>query len=153
MTTQARVLVIDDSLPNRELASAQLTAAGYSVQLAEDGEQGLAMVAARQPDLVLLDVRMPGMNGFEVCKRLRESPGGQQSAIVFATALNDLVSHQQALASGADDFLTKPLNRCSGSSGLKLSCTKGMSSSGPSATRSSPPRPSARPSLRSSSTI
>jgi two-component system sensor histidine kinase/response regulator len=111
MTTQACVLVVDDSLANRELASANLTAAGYSVQLAEDGEQGLAMFAARQPDLVLLDMMMPGMNGFEVYKRLRASPGGQETAIVFVTALNDLVSHQQALASGADDFLTKPINR------------------------------------------
>ncbi len=79
--------------------------------MAEGGEQGIAAFKERAPDLVLLDILMPGLDGFETCKRLKELPGGRDIPVVFLTALGDLGSHQRAIESGADDFLTKPINR------------------------------------------
>jgi two-component system sensor histidine kinase/response regulator len=106
-----RILVIDDNAANRQVAEGHLVAAGYSVVLAEGGEQGIAAFKERPPDLVLLDILMPGLDGFETCKRLRDLPGPKEVPIVFLTALGDLSSHQKAIDSGADDFLTKPISR------------------------------------------
>jgi len=111
MKSSGHILVVDDNLHNREFVAGHLVNAGYSITLAESGEEGLRQFNFRSPDLVLLDVMMPGMDGFETCKRIRESPGGSDASVVFATALTDLGSHQRAMASGADDFLTKPINR------------------------------------------
>src|SRR5262249_44901630 len=71
----------------------------------------LALFEKLAPDLVLLDVLMPGLDGFETCRQLRQLKGGSEVAVVFVTALSDFGSHQRAMASGADDFLSKPLNR------------------------------------------
>jgi two-component system sensor histidine kinase/response regulator len=109
--TKAVVLVVDDDERNRFLAEAVLDSAGYAVTLAPSGSDALASFAREAPDLVLLDVMMPIMDGYETCKRLRELPGGENVPIVFLTANSDLSAHQKALDSGADDFLTKPLNR------------------------------------------
>jgi two-component system, sensor histidine kinase and response regulator len=106
-----RILVIDDSEQNRVLAQAFLTQAGYEVTQAESGEAAIAEFLKAPPELVLLDVLMPGMDGFETCARLRELPTGQDTPIIFVTALSDLGTHQKAMGSGADDFLNKPLNR------------------------------------------
>jgi two-component system, sensor histidine kinase and response regulator len=105
------VLVIDDNLQNREVAEGHLVSCGYDAILADGGESGLACFAERRPDLVLLDVVMPGMDGFETCRRLRALPGGAETPILFLTALGDLGTHKAAMDSGADDFLTKPINR------------------------------------------
>lgn len=105
------VLVVDDNAQNRRLIEANLTAADYAVVQAESGERALAAFETSSPSLVLLDVLMPGISGFETCKRMRCSRGGDEVAIVFLTALNDLGAHHEAMASGADDFLTKPINR------------------------------------------
>jgi len=105
------VLVVDDNAANRQVAEGHLVAAGYAVQLAESGEQALAAFQKRPPDLVLLDILMPGWDGFETCKRLKALPEGREVPIVFLTALGDLTSHQKALENGADDFLIKPINR------------------------------------------
>ena len=105
------VLVIDDNLQNREVAEGHLVSAGYDAVLADGGESGLARFQDRHPDLVLLDVVMPRMDGFETCRRLRALPGGPDVPILFLTALGDLGTHKAALDSGADDFLTKPINR------------------------------------------
>lgn len=105
------VLVIDDNLQNRHLAEAQLASAGYEVVLAESGEKGLERFLERTPDLVLLDVKMPGMDGFETCRRMRQLPGGNDVPIVFVTAAHDLESYQKALSCGADDFLSKPVQQ------------------------------------------
>jgi signal transduction histidine kinase len=112
------ILVVDDNLQNREVAEGHLVAAGYAAIQADSGEQALAILSARpndgdarRPDLVLLDVLMPGMDGFETCRRIRALPDGADIPILFLTALGDLGTHKSALDSGADDFLTKPINR------------------------------------------
>jgi two-component system sensor histidine kinase/response regulator len=107
----ATILVVDDNLQNREVAEGHLVGAGYLVIQAEGGAEGLALLAARRPDLVLLDVLMPGMDGYETCRRIRELPEIGGVPVLFLTALGDLETHRAALESGADDFLTKPLNR------------------------------------------
>jgi two-component system, sensor histidine kinase and response regulator len=105
------ILVIDDNLQNREVAEGHLVSAGYNAVLADGGEAGLARFQELRPDLILLDVVMPRMDGFETCRRLRALPSGPDVPILFLTALGDLGTHKAALDSGADDFLTKPINR------------------------------------------
>ena len=105
------ILVVDDNLQNREVAEGNLIGAGYAVIQAEGGAEGLALLVERRPDLVLLDVLMPGMDGYETCRRIRALPQGGDVPVLFLTALGDLETHKAALESGADDFLTKPLNR------------------------------------------
>ena len=105
------VLVVDDNLQNREVAEGNLIGAGYTVIQAEGGAEALELLTARRPDLVLLDVLMPGIDGYETCRRIRALPEGGDVPVLFLTALGDLETHKAALESGADDFLTKPLNR------------------------------------------
>jgi two-component system, sensor histidine kinase and response regulator len=105
------ILVVDDNLQNREVAEGHLVSSGYAAILADSGERALAMFEEQRPELVLLDVLMPRMDGFETCRRLRALPGGPETPILFLTALGDLGTHKSALDSGADDFLTKPINR------------------------------------------
>ena len=105
------ILVVDDNLQNRLVAEGHLASVGYRVLQAESGAQAIERFAAEAPDLVLLDVLMPGLNGFETCQRLRALPAGPETPICFLTALEDLQSHEQAMASGADDYLTKPIRR------------------------------------------
>lgn len=105
-----RVLVVDDNAANRELAVATLEdEADLDVKAVEDGATALAALQSWRPDCVLLDARMPGMDGFEVCRRMRALPQGSQVPILFLTAQRDLDTFDAALASGADDFLTKPV--------------------------------------------
>lgn len=103
------ILVVDDNEQNRALADASLEDEGYHVVLASTGAEALAAFEAQPFDCVLLDVRMPGMDGFEVCRRIRALPRGKSVSIVFLTALRDLDTFEAALAAGGDDFLTKPL--------------------------------------------
>ena len=111
MTTEIeRVLVVDDSEANRRLLEAHLVTAGYEVMLASDGDRAVQLFKLA-PDLVLLDIIMPGLDGFATCGAMRELPGGSEVPIMFLTALSDLGTHQRAMGSGADDFLTKPINR------------------------------------------
>jgi two-component system, sensor histidine kinase and response regulator len=105
---QPRVLVVDDNAANRALAQATLEDEGYAVVLAASGEDGLSAFKREPPDCVLLDVRMPGLDGFEVCSRIRALPEGAHTPIVFLTALRDVDTFDRALRSGSDDFLTKP---------------------------------------------
>ncbi|MET0339962.1 MAG: hybrid sensor histidine kinase/response regulator [Polyangiales bacterium] len=114
MGTQARgplpcIMVVDDNPQNRLLVEARLSASGYRVVQAESGEQALAMFAEEPCELVLLDVRMPGLDGFATLDRLRRLPGGSEVAVVFLTALDDIATHENALKAGVDDYLTKPL--------------------------------------------
>jgi two-component system sensor histidine kinase/response regulator len=103
------ILVVDDNEQNRSLAKASLEDEGYGVVLASGGEPALEAFSKRGFACVLLDVRMPGLDGFEVCRRMRDMPGGKETPIVFLTALRDLDTFDAALAAGGDDFLTKPL--------------------------------------------
>jgi signal transduction histidine kinase len=104
-----RVLVVDDNPQNRALAKATLELEDCEVVLATTGEEALAAFARGAPDCVLLDVRMPGMDGLEVCRRLRALPDSQDVPIIFLTASRDLETFDAALAAGGDDFVTKPV--------------------------------------------
>lgn len=106
---KARILVVDDNEQNRALARATLEPEEYDVVVATNGEEALRAFEAQSPDCVLLDVRMPGMDGFEVCARIRALPNGADTPIVFLTAQRDLDTFDAALRAGGDDFLTKPV--------------------------------------------
>lgn len=106
---RSKILVVDDNSENRAVAEATLEDEGYVVVLASSGEEGIAAFEAERPDCVLLDIRMPGMDGFAVCSRIRALPGGVETPIVFLTALRDVDTFDRALRAGADDFLTKPV--------------------------------------------
>ena len=111
MKTPAKftILVVDDNEQNRALARATLEQEeGYAVVLAATGQQGIELFRLHQPDCVLLDIRMPGFDGFAVCQSIRALVGGEDTPIVFLTALRDLDSFDSALRAGGDDFLTKP---------------------------------------------
>jgi two-component system sensor histidine kinase/response regulator len=104
-----KILVVDDNEANRELARATLDDEGYEVVLASSGDEALQMFERVNPDCVLLDVRMQGMDGFAVCSAIRALPGGTQTPVVFLTALRDVDTFDRALRAGGDDFLTKPV--------------------------------------------
>ncbi|MEM7651225.1 MAG: PleD family two-component system response regulator [Pseudomonadota bacterium] len=106
----ARVLVVDDILPNVKLLEAKLSSEYYEVLTAMNGEEALKKVAEESPDLVLLDVMMPGMDGFEVCTRIKEAADSAHIPVVMVTALTDVQDKVRGLEAGADDFLSKPIN-------------------------------------------
>ena len=106
----ARVLVVDDLKPNVKLLEAKLTAEYFDVITASDGPSALAAVDEHAPDIILLDVMMPGMDGFEVCRRIKENPATMHIPVIMVTALSDSTDRVRGLESGADDFLTKPVN-------------------------------------------
>jgi len=107
----AVVLVVDDGAANRQLVEAYLAGLDCEVRLAEDGESALEQIRAEPPDLVLLDVQMPGMDGYEVCRRIKAGPRGRLLPVVMITALNQTDDRVRALESGADDFMAKPVER------------------------------------------
>ena len=109
--TPARVLVVDDTPHNVKLLGDVLTARGYAVQTAASGEQALERIAAEPPDLVLLDVMMPGLSGYEVCRRIRENPATALLPVVMVTALDAQQERVKGIEAGADDFLSKPINQ------------------------------------------
>ena len=105
----AKILVVDDNEQNRMLLEATLEGEGHESILASGGEEALRAFEEKLPDCVLLDVRMPGLDGFAVCERMRALPGGKDVPILFLTALRDIETFDRALLAGADDFLTKPI--------------------------------------------
>ncbi len=105
------ILIIDDSRAIRTMLETHLVAAGYAVKLAADGNEALKLFQESLPSLVLLDIVMPDMDGYEVCRRIRGLPLGVDVPIVFLTALSDLQSHQKAMEVGGDDLIPKPINR------------------------------------------
>jgi CheY-like chemotaxis protein len=104
-----RVAVIDDEAPNRAYLQTLLGTAGFEVQAAADGNEGVALVEKERPDLVLVDLMMPGVDGFMVCERIRKGPAGADVQIVVLSAADGLDGKVRALELGADDYLVKPV--------------------------------------------
>ena len=111
MKTPAKILVVDDTTKNVKLLADLLTVKGYAVITAASGREALAQVEAERPDLVLLDVVMPEMSGYEVCRKIRANPATEILPIVMVTALDPAEERIKGLEAGADDFLTKPINQ------------------------------------------
>ncbi|UCH17478.1 MAG: response regulator [Burkholderiales bacterium] len=107
----AKVQVVDDGPKNVKLLADLLSAKGYAVATAASGPEALAQLAAEKPDLVLLDVMMPGMSGYEVCQAIRADPAHAMLPVVLVTALDPTQERARGLEAGADDFLTKPVNQ------------------------------------------
>ncbi len=103
-----RVLIVDDNADFRAGIRAVLERAGYAVAEAPDGSEGLAMAERFCPDVILLDVLMPNLDGCEVCQRLKENPPTAHIAVIFVTAMKDDAVHQLALEAGAAAYITKP---------------------------------------------
>ena len=111
MSAPGRVLVVDDTPVNLKLLADLLAAKGYAVATATSGAEALAKIEADAPDLVLLDVMMPGMSGYEVCRKIRESPATAMLPVVMVTALDPGQERVKGIDAGADDFLTKPIHQ------------------------------------------
>ncbi len=105
------VLVVDDNAQNVELMQAYLETLNCIVHTAFDGLEALEKVPKVKPDLILLDIMMPRMSGFEVCRRLKADPKTREIPILMVTALNELGDIERGVESGTDDFLTKPINK------------------------------------------
>lgn len=111
MANTPRILVADDNAANRELLEAYLANIDCEVETAVDGQDTLKMVGLFHPDLILLDVMMPKVNGFEVCRQLKGDPITAKIMILMVTALSELGDIERAVAAGTDDFLSKPINK------------------------------------------
>ena len=109
--SKSRILIADDNLPNVELLEAYLAGIDCEIAVAVDGRETLDKVAEFQPDLVLLDIMMPKLSGFEVCKKLKQDPATRDVLVLMVTALKEHGDIERAVAAGCDDFLGKPINR------------------------------------------
>ena len=109
--SNSKILIADDNAPNVELLEAYLSETDCQIAVAVDGQDTLDKVAQFEPDLILLDIMMPKLSGFEVCKKLKEDPATQHVMVLMVTALNELGDIERAVASGCDDFLSKPVNK------------------------------------------
>ncbi len=105
------ILVVDDNAQNLELIQAYLEDVECETVAAHDGVEALEKVAGKKPDLVLLDVMMPRMSGFEVCRRLKKDPATSDIPVIMVTALNEFGDIERGIDSGTDDFVSKPVNR------------------------------------------
>ena len=108
---KSKVLVVDDNLQNLELIMAYLEDIDCDILSAEGGQEALDIIENDPPDLVLLDVMMPKISGFEVCKRIKNNPKTAQIPIIMVTALSEMGDIERAINSGTDDFLSKPVNK------------------------------------------
>lgn len=111
MHDSSKVLIVDDDSPARETMEALLEGQGYELVLAQNGQEALSLASQHRPDLVLLDVMMPDIDGFEVCRRLRMDPRLSEVPILLITSLDDRESRLRGMSAGADDFITKPFDR------------------------------------------
>jgi CheY-like chemotaxis protein len=108
---KSRILIADDNGPNVELLEAYLSGLDCDIAVAVDGRDTLQKVAEFQPDVILLDVMMPKLSGFEVCKKLKQDPATRGIMILMVTALNELGDIERAVNAGTDDFVSKPVNK------------------------------------------
>ncbi|CAN5704189.1 response regulator [soil metagenome] len=110
-TTGKNILLVDDHEQNLELLEAYLEGVGAELRLAKDGMEALRKVEERRPDLILLDVMMPRLSGYQVCRKLKGEAGTRGIPIIMVTALNEVSDVEKAHESGADGFLSKPINK------------------------------------------
>ncbi|RLS52289.1 MAG: response regulator [Planctomycetota bacterium] len=106
-----RILVADDNQQNRDLLEAFLADDGHEILMAVDGKEALQIATTQMPDLILLDIMMPKLSGYEVCSQLKSDPQTRSIPILMVTALKEMGDIERALTAGADDFLTKPIHR------------------------------------------
>jgi two-component system alkaline phosphatase synthesis response regulator PhoP len=106
-----RILIADDDPRNVALMEAYLDGCGYELQTAADGEQTLQLVSSWRPDLILLDIMMPRISGFEVCKRLRADPATKNVAVLMVTALDQAADKERAVEAGTNEFVSKPIKK------------------------------------------
>lgn len=109
--TKSKILIADDNPTNVELLEAYLLQLDCDISIAEDGQQTLNAVAKDPPDVILLDIMMPHVNGFEVCKQLKQDPATSGIMILMVTALGEEGDIERAVAAGADDFISKPVHK------------------------------------------
>ena len=106
-----KILIADDNVPNVELLDAYLSGRDYEIDTAGDGAETLEKVQSFSPDLILLDIMMPKLSGFEVCEKLKSDPKTQGIMILMVTALSELGDIERAVHAGCDDYLSKPVNK------------------------------------------
>ena len=111
MPAKNKILIADDNQANRELLEAYLATYECVTDIAVDGQDTLVKVKSFQPDLILLDVMMPKLNGFEVCQKLRADPATKRIMILMVTALNEAGDIERGVKAGTDDFVSKPVNK------------------------------------------
>jgi len=109
--SNARILLVDDNQQNLELIQAYLETLPCALSTARDGVEAIEAIQREKPDLILLDVMMPKMSGFEVCRKLKADPATRDIVVIMVTALHEVGDHERAVESGTDDFLTKPVNK------------------------------------------
>src|SRR5713101_578247 len=102
------ILVVDDNSINREMLCEMLRRAGYEARPANGGPEALAMIAAEAPELILLDIQMPGMSGYDVCSRIKADPRTRPIPVVFISALDDVAEKVKGFEVGGADYVTKP---------------------------------------------
>ena len=107
----ASILLVDDNLQNVELMQAYLEELPCQTRIARDGVEAIELLEASCPDLIVLDVMMPRMSGFEVCQRVKASPDTRDTVVIMVTALHEVADQERAVECGTDDFLTKPVNK------------------------------------------
>ncbi len=111
LITNATIMVVDDNPANLGVLFAGLSLAGFTVLLAQDGESALHLTEKRQPDLVLMDIMMPGIDGFETCRSLKARPGMAEMPVIFMSALTDTVDKVAGFSAGGVDYITKPIHQ------------------------------------------
>ena len=107
----SRILLVDDNQQNLELIQAYLESLPVEIETARDGIEAIEAVERQRPDLVLLDVMMPRMSGFEVCQKLKANTETRDIVVIMVTALHEVADYERAVESGTDDFLSKPVNK------------------------------------------
>lgn len=111
MSEVNRILIADDNQANVELLEAYLVDRECQIECAVDGQETLEKIDSFQPDLILLDVMMPKVSGFEVCEKIKTNPETRRIMVLMVTALNELGDIERAVAAGTDDFLSKPVQK------------------------------------------
>ncbi len=106
-----RILLVDDNVQNVELMQAYLESLPCKIFTAKDGVDAVDAVQREKPDMVLLDVMMPRMSGFDVCRKIKSDPTSRDIVVIMVTALHEVGDHERAVECGTDDFLTKPVNK------------------------------------------